>query len=344
MSAAGRWALEAFPGNTADPKTVRAQITKLQERFGAEQITLVGDRGMLRGPQLQELSEAGLHYITAISKPQIETMLASGLLQMELFDLPLGEVIVPSAVASPPPAVAELALPEKQSAPRLERFILRRNPVRQAEMAAQRAGKKQSLEKSVGGLNTYLAEHPRAQVSTAQRHLEQRLKTLGLSPWMSVHREARTLLLREDPSALEEEAKLDGCYVLRTDLSVAQASKETVHARYKSLGQVRASLPAQQERGAGNAPGARAQGEQHPRASAGGDAGLPALARTGRALGAARSDGAGGARVAEHLLRRGSGRSHPSAAPAAGRRAGAFERGRGHPSDDAARFKEPSSP
>jgi len=37
---------------------------------------------------------------------------------------------------------------------------------------------------------------------------------------------------------LEEEAKLDGCYVLRTDLSAQQASKETVHERYKSLGQV----------------------------------------------------------------------------------------------------------
>src|SRR6266446_7902546 len=46
-------ALEAFPGNTADPKTVSAQIAKLPQRFQAPHLTLVGDRGMLRGPQLQ---------------------------------------------------------------------------------------------------------------------------------------------------------------------------------------------------------------------------------------------------------------------------------------------------
>lgn len=232
-------ALEAFRGNTADPKTVSSQIAKLRQRFDAHNITLVGDRGMLRGPQLSELSAAGLHYITAISKPQIETMLESGTLQMELFDQPLGEVIAPSTVPPPPPAAgADTAPPDKESAPRMERFILRRNPVRQAEIAANRAGKKQALEKAVSELNTYLAEHPRAKVATAQRRMEQRVKTLGLSHWMSVQSHERTLTLCADSGALEEEAKLDGCYVLRTDLSAAEASKETVHDRYKSLGEV----------------------------------------------------------------------------------------------------------
>ncbi len=232
-------ALEAFRGNTADPKTVSSQIAKLRQRFDAHNITLVGDRGMLRGPQLSELSAAGLHYITAISKPQIETMLESGTLQMELFDQPLGEVIAPSTVPPPPPAAGgDTAPPDKESAPRMERFILRRNPVRQAEIAANRAGKKQALEKAVSELNTYLAEHPRAKVATAQRRMEQRVKTLGLSRWMSVQSHERTLTLCADSGALEEEAKLDGCYVLRTDLSAAEASKETVHDRYKSLGEV----------------------------------------------------------------------------------------------------------
>lgn len=259
-------ALEAFPGNTADPKTVSAQITKLRQRFNAHNITLVGDRGMLRGPQLKELSDAGLHYITAISKPQIETLLDSGTLQMDLFDQDLGEILAPSAVPPPPSAPPDPDMitgtgngistdtdtdthadadtdtdtesPDTESAPRMERFILRRNPVRRDEIAANRTSKVQSLEQSAGELNAYLAAHPRAKVSTAVRRLEQRLKSLGLSHWMSVHSHERTLTLSQDAEALEEESKLDGCYVLRTDLSVEQASKETVHARYKSLGEV----------------------------------------------------------------------------------------------------------
>lgn len=229
-------ALEAFPGNTADPKTVGAQIAKLQQRFQAQHITLVGDRGMLRGPQLEELSAAGLHYITAISKPQIETLLEDGTLQMELFDQPLGEVLVPAA--APLPTAAAGPPPAPASAPRAERFILRRNPVRQTELAANRASKRQSLTQSVTELNTYLAAHPRAKVGTVQRKLEARLKRLGLSHWLSLHSQERTFTLHEDATALAEETKLDGCYVLRTDLSAEQASKETVHDRYKSLGEV----------------------------------------------------------------------------------------------------------
>lgn len=229
-------ALEAFRGNTADPKTVSSQIDKLRQRFGAQTITLVGDRGMLRGPQLSELNAAGLHYITAISKPQIETMLASGTLQMELFDQELAEVVVPSTVPLPPPPSPENATPP--SPPRMERFILRRNPMRQAEIAANRASKQQALKQSVSELNAWLAQHPRAKIDTAMRRIEQRLKRLGLSNWMSVCSQDRTLTLSEDPEALLEESKLDGCYVLRTDLPAQEAGKEIVHARYKSLGEV----------------------------------------------------------------------------------------------------------
>src|SRR5262245_19350728 len=40
-------AIEVFNGNTADPKTLKAQIDKLKTRFGLSNIALVGDRGML---------------------------------------------------------------------------------------------------------------------------------------------------------------------------------------------------------------------------------------------------------------------------------------------------------
>ena len=43
-------AVEAFPGNTADPATVEAQVDKLRVRFGLTDIVLVGDRGMLTRP------------------------------------------------------------------------------------------------------------------------------------------------------------------------------------------------------------------------------------------------------------------------------------------------------
>ena len=64
---------EIFSGNSQDVKTVEPQLQKLKKAFNAERITFVGDRGMLKGPQIQRAQEEGFHYITAISKAQIRT-------------------------------------------------------------------------------------------------------------------------------------------------------------------------------------------------------------------------------------------------------------------------------
>ena len=62
--------IEVFPGNTHDPQTFAAQINKVKARFGVTEITFVGDRGMIKGQQIEDLAKQGLHYITAITKPQ----------------------------------------------------------------------------------------------------------------------------------------------------------------------------------------------------------------------------------------------------------------------------------
>src|ERR1035441_9108316 len=40
-------AIEAFEGNTGDPKTVASQVSKVKDRFGLTRVVLAGDRGML---------------------------------------------------------------------------------------------------------------------------------------------------------------------------------------------------------------------------------------------------------------------------------------------------------
>ena len=43
-----------FEGNTGDPTTVAAQVTKVKDRFGITRVVLVGDRGMLTAARLRE--------------------------------------------------------------------------------------------------------------------------------------------------------------------------------------------------------------------------------------------------------------------------------------------------
>jgi len=47
--------------------------------------------------------------------------------------------------------------------------------------------------------------------------------------------EEQQIVLRIDESAFTEEAKLDGCYVLKSDLAEQSATKETIHDRHKDL-------------------------------------------------------------------------------------------------------------
>jgi hypothetical protein len=204
--------VEVFPGNTADPATFGSQVRKVAERFGGGKVTFVGDRGMIKLPQVEDLAAEGFHYITAITKPQIETLLRQGVLQLGLFDATLAEV---TPDAGP-------------------RYVLRRNPLRAEEIAAGRRDKLQSVSREVEKQNTYLAEHGRASVTIAQQHVAAKIARLRLG-WLTIEVDGRHLSLVEDGAALLEASKLDGCYCLKTDLRPAQATKEVVHARYKDL-------------------------------------------------------------------------------------------------------------
>jgi hypothetical protein len=211
--------VEVFAGNTADTKTFASQVRKVAERFGGGVVTLVGDRGMIKGPQIDLLKteEGEFHYITAITKPQIEALLKSGQLQLELFEEKLAEV-----------TDAEEGV----------RYVLRRNPLRAAEVAEGRQEKFQAVQQLLQTQNTYLAEHPRATVAAAIGRVQRKITQVRLSSCLSVTSAERTLTLVRDEDAWRELSKLDGCYCLKTDLPEAQAAKELVHDRYKDLADV----------------------------------------------------------------------------------------------------------
>src|SRR2546428_118927 len=208
--------IEVFPGNTQDPHTFAAQITKVKARFGVTEITFVGDRGMIKGQQIEDLVQQGCHYITAITKPQIDKLLRTGTLQMDLFDQELAEVLADEGI----------------------RYVLRRNPVRAQEVSDTRHAKLATLQAHVAKQNHYLTDHPRANAQGALQKLVASAKKLRISDWVELTVEDRSLTLTINASGQQEEAKLDGCCVLKTDLTPQQAKKEIVHDRYKDLASV----------------------------------------------------------------------------------------------------------
>jgi hypothetical protein len=207
--------IEVFHGNTTDPKTFGPQIQKVLERFDARGVTFVGDRGMIKSEQIEALGKPGFHFITAITKPQIQKLLKQGLIQLDLFDQGLAEVTDLQGV----------------------RYVLRRNPARAAELEAGRQDKLAVVRRRLKERNDYLREHRRARPAVALRFLQEQAARLRIESWvrLSSDPENRCITLGVDETALAEECKLDGCYVLKTDLPAAQANKQIVHDRYRDL-------------------------------------------------------------------------------------------------------------
>ena len=115
---------------------------------------------------------------------------------------------------------------------------MRRNPQRAEELAAVRQSKRERLDNYLAQKNAYLADHPRAKVETALKHAQAKANQLKIPAWAKLNGEQRRLALAVDEDAHRAATRLDGCYVIKTDLLPEGASSETAHARYKGLAEV----------------------------------------------------------------------------------------------------------
>ena len=203
---------QVFKGNTHDTATFASQVMKASKRFNCQKVTFVGDRGMIKSGQIENLKEHGLHYITAITKKQIEKLLKDKVFEYELFDEDVNEI-------------------EEGNV----RYILRRNPVRASEIVESRIAKKDSIEELIQDCNIYLKNHSRAKISVAKTKVENKIKKLNVDSWLSVKSSKRKLILIIDKEKLKEKALLDGCYVIKTDIKKEELSCKKVHDRYKDL-------------------------------------------------------------------------------------------------------------
>lgn len=207
--------VEVFRGNTSDPSTFASQVQKAAERFGVREVTFVGDRGMIKSAQIEDLRAHGFHYITAITKPQVEVLLRRGVLQLGLFDERVTEVAFEGV-----------------------RYVLRRNPVRAAELAGTRASKVAKVIETAAERTRYLGAHARAHMDAALRKVAAKIEQLKVSGFVSARAEGRAIGMEVNDAARAEVSRLDGCYVLKTDLRAEVAAAGEVHDRYKDLADV----------------------------------------------------------------------------------------------------------
>ena len=79
--------VEVFPGNTQDAKTVPEKIEEIQKTYGISELIFVGDRGMITSANYEKVKgRPGLFTISALTHPQIVSLLERKVIQPKLFD------------------------------------------------------------------------------------------------------------------------------------------------------------------------------------------------------------------------------------------------------------------
>lgn len=213
-------AVEVFEGNTADPKTVAQQVEKLRQRFQLERIVLIGDRGMLTQKRIEQdlRPYQGLEWVSALRAPQIQALARQGAIQMSLFD---------------EQDLAEITHPDYPG----ERLIVCRNPL----LAAERTRKRQELiEAADQKLKQIQAatQRKRQPVRGAEKIsylVGQALATSKVAKYFRWTATATALNWELHRERIDQDAALDGIYVLRTNVSAERLDRDQTVLAYKRL-------------------------------------------------------------------------------------------------------------
>src|SRR6516162_3090896 len=216
-------AVEVFDGNTADPRTVAAQISKLRERFALKEVVVVGDRGMLTQARIeQELRPVpGLEWITALRSGQIQKLVSDGALQLSLFDQT---------------DLAEIAHPDFPG----ERLVVCRNPLLAQERARKREDMLAAAEKKLEAIAaaTRRPQRPLREPERINYRIGEALAPTKVGKYFRWQITATGLSFERDTERIARDAALDGIYVLRTSLDSPRLDAAETVRSYKRLAQV----------------------------------------------------------------------------------------------------------
>jgi hypothetical protein len=212
-------AIEVFQGNTADPKTLAAQIDKLKNRFRLSRVCLVGDRGMLTDARIRdEVRPAQLEWLSALRAPQIKALVEAGALQLSLFD---------------EQDLVEIDSPDFPG----ERLVCCHNPVLAAERARKRADLLAATEKELAPIAAASARQRRPLRGKDKIALRvgKVINHYKMAKHFTLEITDESFTFSRNTETIAAEAALDGIYVLRTSLPAHTLPTDDVVLRYKGL-------------------------------------------------------------------------------------------------------------
>ncbi|HEY5987095.1 MAG TPA: IS1634 family transposase [Streptosporangiaceae bacterium] len=212
-------AVRAVPGNTGDPAAFTQIASVVRDKFRLEKMVMVGDRGMITSARIDALKELDEDYgwITALRAPAIRKLVADdGPLQLSLFDQQ---------------DLAEITSPDFPG----ERLVACRNPVLATDRARTREELLAATEKLLAPIIARVAAGKLTGAGAIGAEAGQVISKYKTGKHFEVSITDTSLTVTRKQAQIDEEAALDGFYVLRTPVPASQLDAPGVVTAYKNL-------------------------------------------------------------------------------------------------------------
>jgi hypothetical protein len=219
-------AVRVFPGSTGDPAAFTGIVQVVREQFRLARMVMVGDRGMITSARIAALNATqdgtqppgGTYgWITALRAPAIKKLMAEdGPLQLSLFD---------------EQDLAEITSDDFPG----ERLVACRNPVLAAERARRREDLLAATEKLLAPIAARVRAGRLAGAAAIGVEVGKVISRYKTAKHFDVAIGDTSLNVTRRQAQIEQEAALDGFYVLRTPVPAGQLDSPAVVTAYKNL-------------------------------------------------------------------------------------------------------------
>jgi transposase len=210
---------EVFQGNTSDQTTVRDQLLVLRDQLQVQEFIFVGDRGMVTSARIDELDQEGwwetFSYITALKRRELLQVAQDDQhpLQPELVDHHHLVEVTHEGV----------------------RYVVCYNPHRHQENAATRERLLALTEGKLDGIATSVRQGRLKRKEAIARRVHRWINRWGMERFFEVTYEEGYISSTRKTAEIDRYAKLDGCYVIRSNVHSPQMSPEHLQQQYKDL-------------------------------------------------------------------------------------------------------------
>ena len=202
-------AVEVLKGNTKDETTVLNKINEINTKYGLKTIIFVGDRGMVTQANYDEINHDTVKVISALRHSAIKSLCDKGTIQLSMFDEKNIVEVIDGKL----------------------RYCLCKNP----DMARKEAITRQALLQRTKEKLDAIASSTRKSKNSKEVRAGKVINKFKVGKFFAIEGIGDNLSYTLNNEKIAQEAALDGCYIIYSDVAPKNMTALSIVENYKNL-------------------------------------------------------------------------------------------------------------